>query len=267
MKQVSKLPLKRTILIMGGVVALGLLSGILIWRVFFWQTKPQVTTSPPPSNDRQQVTETPQNTPVVPAPPVVEKQPPSNQTPQPAKPSVASDGSYHIVVNKKHPLSPITYTPSDLVSVGSQKVRTAPADAIRQMQTDSGAGIPISPASGYRSYQTQVTLYNSYVNQYGQARADTFSARPGYSEHQTGLAMDFSPIDDSFAATPQFTWLQASAYKYGFILRYPNNKTDVTGYKYEPWHWRYVGVDIATDMHAKNILTLEEYYGVSGGDY
>lgn len=164
-------------------------------------------------------------------------------------------------------MSPISYTPTDLEAIGSQTMLSVPADAIRRMQTDSGPNIPIVPASGYRSYQAQNTNYNSYVAKDGQAMADTYSARPGYSEHQTGLAMDFSPIDQAFADTPQFVWLSQNAYKYGFVLRYPDSKTDITGYMYEPWHWRYVGVTAATDMHSRGITTLEEYFNVPGGDY
>ena len=201
------------------------------------------------------------NTPQPPPAPTQHSSSPS--APQP----VQDDTSYHIVVNKKHPLNPLQYTPTDLTTIGSQKARAAVAAEIKRMQTDSGSDITITPASGYRSYDTQTAVYNGYVAQYGQASADTFSARPGYSEHQTGLAIDFSPIDISFANTPQFTWLQANAYRYGFILRYPEGKTDITGYTYEPWHWRYIGTAAATDMHTRGILTLEEYYAIPGGTY
>lgn len=211
-------------------------------------------------------------------PAVTQKDVAPASTPEPAQtpaaqpvaptPVASSDpSSYQVIVNKKHPLSPLSYEPADLVTIGSQRLRTVPATAIRQMQADSGANVSITPASGYRSYQTQVSVYNSYVAKDGQAQADTYSARPGYSEHQTGLTMDFSPIDDAFANTSQFTWLQANAYRYGFVLRYPQGKTDITGYMYEPWHWRYIGVEAATDMHTKGVQTLEEYYNVAGGGY
>lgn len=193
---------------------------------------------------------------------------PAESNKQPQTPAPSSDVSnYGIVVNKKHPMSPISYTPTDLESIGSQTMLSVPADAIRRMQTDSEPNIPIVPASGYRSYQAQNTIYNSYVAKDGQAMADTYRARPGYSERQTGLAMDFSPIDQAFADTPQFVWLSQNAYKYGFVLRYPDSKTDITGYMHEPWHWRYVGVTAATDMHSRGITTLEEYFNVPGGDY
>ena len=124
-----------------------------------------------------------------------------------------------------------------------------------------------SLGSGYRSYATQQSLYSNYVAQDGQAKADTYSARPGYSEHQTGLTMDFSPIADSFGQSKQFTWLMANAFKFGFVLRYPADKVAITGYMSEPWHWRYVGVAAATEMHDKGITTLEEFYNVPGGLY
>ena len=131
----------------------------------------------------------------------------------------------------------------------------------------STAGAPLTPGSGYRSYAVQKTVYDSYVAKDGQALADTYSARPGYSEHQTGLTMDFIPIEDSFAGTKQDKWLQANAHKYGFVLRYPADKTSTTGYMYEPWHYRFIGVDPAIEMKEKGITTLEEYYGVPGGLY
>jgi D-alanyl-D-alanine carboxypeptidase len=123
-------------------------------------------------------------------------------------------------------------------------------------------------SSGYRSYDYQVGLYNGYVKSQGQATADTQSARPGYSEHQTGLAVDIEPaskkceLDACFADTPEGKWLVANAYKYGFILRYTQDKTAVTGYAYEPWHFRYVGTPLATEMHNQNVATLEEFFNL-----
>ena len=102
------------------------------------------------------------------------------------------------------------------------------------------------------------------MNGYGQASADTFSARPGHSEHQTGLAIDVNSVDDSFRGTPEAIWLADNCYKYGFIIRYPEGKEGITGYKYEPWHIRYVGSEIAKKVHdAGSNATLEEIYGLS----
>lgn len=123
-------------------------------------------------------------------------------------------------------------------------------------------GLNIYFASGFRSYDYQSEIYNGYVSDYGQASADTFSARPGYSEHQSGLAIDVNSIDDSFAGTPEAIWLAEHCYEYGFILRYPQGKQDITGYKYEPWHIRYVGTDLSYPIYESG-LTVEEYFGIT----
>ena len=123
-------------------------------------------------------------------------------------------------------------------------------------------GLNIRAVSAYRNYSYQTNLYNNYVKQDGVENADKYSARPGFSEHQTGLAVD---IDNgisnfnNFENTKGFTWMKENAYKYGFILRYPKDKEYITGYIYEPWHYRYVGIDIATFIYQNN-LTYEEYY-------
>ena len=125
----------------------------------------------------------------------------------------------------------------------------------------SQEGLNIYLSSGFRSYETQNRIYNNYVDSYGKSSADTFSARPGHSEHQTGLAIDVNTIDDSFAGTPEAIWLEQHAHEYGFIIRYPQGKEHITGYKYEPWHLRYLGVETATSVYNSG-LTLEEYLGI-----
>lgn len=181
-------------------------------------------------------------------------------TPTPV-PNQKDDISYLQVINKKHPLD-ASYIPRDLVNVGNgQSLVTSAAEMLKAMQNDSGADVVLSPQSGYRSFAKQQEVYNSY----DPATRDTFSARAGYSEHQTGLAMDFGPIDAAFEKTKAFTWLTENAHKYGFILRFPKGKEAITGYQYEPWHWRYVG-SVASDIHAHG-QTLEEYFNVEGGDY
>lgn len=122
-------------------------------------------------------------------------------------------------------------------------------------------GLDIYLSSGFRSYEYQSQIYNNYSNIYGSETADTFSARPGHSEHQTGLAIDVNTIDDSFAGTPEAIWLAEHAHEFGFIIRYPADKVDITGYKYEPWHIRYLGVELATDVYNSG-LCLEEYLGI-----
>lgn len=198
-------------------------------------------------------------TPAIPTEPAT----PTPSDPVPAQPSPVDDLSYHVVVNKKYPNTPVDYSPPDLTAFGNgQLMRKDAADMVRAMQNDSGADVVLIPQSGYRSYSDQQTVYDGY----DPSTRDTFSARPGYSEHQTGLAMDFSPIDDSFKDTAQYTWLVANAYKYGFVLRYPDGSEAITGYEFEPWHWRYLGTD-AIDFYNKGERTLEQYYNVTGGDY
>jgi D-alanyl-D-alanine carboxypeptidase len=125
------------------------------------------------------------------------------------------------------------------------------------------------PDSGYRSYGTQVSTYGSIAKGYGATYADTVSAHPGYSEHQTGWAVDIGTgschVADCFADTPGGQWAQANAYKYGFILRYPASLTNVTGYSNEAWHFRYVGPLLAGAMHDQKVQTLEQFFDTPGG--
>jgi D-alanyl-D-alanine carboxypeptidase len=141
--------------------------------------------------------------------------------------------------------------------------------AFEQMAIDARvAGFELVAFSTYRSYEYQETLYNNYVSRDGQENADRYSARPGYSEHQTGLAFDVGEkgkedlwLTDEFGETEAGKWLVENAHKYGFILRYPQGKEAITGYMYESWHFRYLGVDLATKVKQSN-LTLEEYLGI-----
>lgn len=158
-----------------------------------------------------------------------------------------------LVVNKTYPL-PADYDPGKLDD-------TAKA-AFDQMQADAAAeGLDLYIGSSYRDYQYQVTIYNNYCELYGWEMADTFSARPGYSEHQTGLTIDCNTIDDAFSDTPEAAWLAEHCADYGFIIRFPEGKEDITGYQYESWHIRYVGVETAREIQSLG-LTLEEYLGV-----
>lgn len=195
--------------------------------------------------------------------------------------SLTDPASIWVIVNKKHPLNPINYTPSDLTVPAvalrvpgndSMQMRSQAAKALEQMFSDAKAqGIQLMLASGYRSYDYQLNLYNGYVASMGQAKADETSARPGHSEHQTGLAVDIEPVskncelDPCFANTPEGQWLAANAYKYGFLLRYTPDKVQVTGYASEPWHYRYIGTQLAAELHKTNIKTLEEFFNVTGG--
>ena len=136
-------------------------------------------------------------------------------------------------------------------------------DAFDKMSSDAASqGIYLYIISGFRSYWTQQYTYNSFIYDRGVEQADRCSARPGHSEHQTGLAIDVNTTSDYFAYTPEAEWLERNCVRYGFIIRYPKDKEDVTGYKYEPWHIRYLGVQKAAEI-ASSGLTIEEYYGLT----
>lgn len=135
--------------------------------------------------------------------------------------------------------------------------------AFKEMQSAAwNEGLNIWIASGFRSYEYQSGLYQRYVNRSGKEEADRYSARPGHSEHQTGLAFDLNSIDDSFADTAEGKWVAEHCHEYGFIIRYPKGKEDITGYIYEPWHIRYLGKETAEKVFNSG-LTLEEYLGIT----
>ena len=172
-----------------------------------------------------------------------------------------------MLVNKYHKLSS-TYIPNDLVTIDSKYGSTLQMskkvyEAFKLMWEDAKKeGLTIYARSPYRSYTTQKGLYENYASKDGYDKADTYSARAGFSEHQTGLAIDVVASDNNlgtFENSKEFTWMQQNAYKYGFILRYPEGKEYLTGYMYESWHYRYVGVDVATQIYNEGI-TFEEYY-------
>jgi len=193
--------------------------------------------------------------------------------------SLSDPSSLWIVVNKARPLDPINYAPANLVvpniplrlaaSQGEMHVSSLMAPALEQLVNDAKAqSVFFNLQSGYRSYSLQVSVYNNEVKTNGQAIADQESARPGHSEHQTGLAADLGTVSGKcevaqcFASTPEGVWLAANAYRYGFIIRYPADKTAITGYEYEPWHVRYVGIALAAKWHSSGIETLEEFCGL-----
>jgi D-alanyl-D-alanine carboxypeptidase len=191
--------------------------------------------------------------------------------------STTNPTSIWVVVNKQHPLSPIDYAPTltvptiDMKTVGMQVATTMAPALERLFAAAKQVNLPLQMSSGYRSYAYQQTVYASEVQGYGQAEADQESARPGYSEHQTGLAADVAPasglcaLETCFGTTPQGKWVAENAYKYGFIVRYGENDSTTTGYEYEPWHIRYVGVSLATQLHNESNPSLETFFGISGG--
>lgn len=214
--------------------------------------------------------------PVATTPPVVETPTPT-PTPTPVfdmnQRSIDDPSSYWVVVNKLRPLDPQDFAADDLVPVPvpyvyAPTLRATAATAIVRIFDDfeEETGLTMQAQSAYRSYGAQVGTYNNWVAQLGQEGADLTSARPGHSEHQTGLAIDISALpakcslDQCFADTPQGKWLAKNAWKYGFILRYPEGMTDITGYEFEPWHYRFVGKALAEEMHNTKIATLEEFF-------
>ena len=175
----------------------------------------------------------------------------------------------YLVVNKTYSL------PSDFVPLnthsepGEQKycqscIDNEAWDSYNLMKADAQSlGLNIYIASGYRSFKAQEGLYNNYVSYDGKEAADTYSARPGHSEHQTGLSFDLNSVTDDFAYTEEGKWVVDSCYKYGFIIRYPKGKENETGYKYEPWHLRYVGKVLAEKLYNEgNWITMEDYFGI-----
>ncbi|NCB32692.1 MAG: D-alanyl-D-alanine carboxypeptidase family protein [Erysipelotrichia bacterium] len=194
-------------------------------------------------------------------------------------PDFTSPDSLLIVANKTHRL-PEGYVPEDLTwsvdcGTGACYMREPAAIALQGMfAAASNDGVNLTLLSAYRSEEYQAQLYNGYVASYGTERADRISSRPGYSDHQTGLAADIgssvNPAADlnaeEFKATDEGQWLYQHAHEYGFIERYPDGKEEITGYGFESWHFRYVGTDIASAIYAVDPdETFEEYFNVSGG--
>jgi D-alanyl-D-alanine carboxypeptidase len=185
---------------------------------------------------------------------------------------LANDQDLLILANKEHALGE-KYVPRDLVSLDAKPMMVAKAglslrkEALEALLSMNGAarssGIRIVAGSTYRSYSTQESVYVYWVKTLGQTRADRESARPGYSEHQLGTTIDFSPIDDSFSQTPGAPWLRQNAWKYGFVLSYPDGLQSLTGYKYEPWHFRYIGTggaEIVEKFFGGNPYTFLRFY-------
>lgn len=189
--------------------------------------------------------------------------------------------SYTALVSRDY-LLPADYIPEDLVEPNvrfssethddKRKMRKVAADALEKMfRAAEKKKIILYGVSGYRSYERQKNIYNRNVSLHGKKATDALSAKPGSSEHQTGLTIDVSAsavnclLTERLASTKEGKWLTKNAHKYGFIIRYPQGKSKITGYSYEPWHIRYVGIAVATYLY-KNKLTLEEYYGVSSNE-
>ena len=175
-----------------------------------------------------------------------------------------------LMVNKSYPL-PSTYRPQTPYKeitkdylYGGDYIENYVMDAYLMMKSDAEKeGISLKITSGYRSYSVQVELYDSYKQRDGKEAADTYSARAGHSEHQSGLCFDLNGTNKNFIKTKEGKWLNDNCYKYGFTLRFPEGKEEYTGYMYEGWHFRYVGTDLATKLYNNgDWISLEEYYGI-----
>lgn len=179
------------------------------------------------------------------------------------------DDPYLILVNKYHVLDK-SYAPEEVADVSSMysyanlKIDSAIyGKFISMWNAAKKENLTLVLTSGYRDYTTQERLYKNYSSTYGKDEAETFSARPGHSEHQLGFALDIVSygvdLVEEFELTPEFAWLKENAHKYGFILRYPKESEHLTGYIYEPWHYRYVGIEMAEKIKNSGI-TFDEYY-------
>lgn len=192
---------------------------------------------------------------------------PETSKPQTSEPSAPSYNGSH----KMEVIDGITYFDGVMIA---NKTYTLPAsynpgvqpvamDAFYDMQAAAAAdGISLWILSSFRSYEDQDVIYNRYVAQDGRDAADTYSSRPGHSDHQTGYTFDLNSLEQDFQYDPAGKWLDKNCYKYGFIIRYPKGKESSTGYMYEPWHVRYIGVDLATKV-TQSGLSLEEYFGIT----
>lgn len=178
------------------------------------------------------------------------------------------------MVNKMRPFAQIDWEPNDLVDFEGQQLRAEAARAARTMMDAAKAeGVTLTVSSAYRSYAVQQQTYQHWVSVNGQRLADQLSARPGYSEHQTGLAIDFSSpegcrLEECYEDTRAGRWLAKNAPNYGFILRFPKGQQAITGYLFEPWHYRYLGKDLASRYTVSGAGTLEEFLGTGAApDY
>ena len=185
----------------------------------------------------------------------------TNTTPAPNK------NNNYVLVNKFNYLES-NYIPNNLVKTNEYSknnlyLNKEAYEAFKNMARDASINnLNLRIISAYRSYEYQENLYNKYLQNDTKKNVDTYSARKGHSEHQTGLAVDLDnekSLYTDFENTDEFLWLKDNCYKYGFILRYPENKEHITGYMYEPWHYRYIGIKESTYIHNNN-LTYEEYY-------
>jgi D-alanyl-D-alanine carboxypeptidase len=175
--------------------------------------------------------------------------------------------SLTVVVNKTRPLTPLTYAPAKFGADNLAKPASDALSKMRKAMSKAGSG-NLLLSSGYRGYYSQKAIYRKDVANLGLSRGQKLAAKPGYSEHQTGLAADLAAAGQGcairicFEKTKAGIWLAANSWRFGFILRYPRGATAVTGYQFEPWHFRFVGVQLAGEMHDVGEKVLENYLGL-----
>ena len=217
---------------------------------------------------REVATPSPTPSPTTPSPTTPSPTTPAPPTFDRAQLSITDPTSSWVVVDKARPLAPIDYAPPDLVPIGGgRELRAEAAQAMGDMFAAAAAeGLTLTLESAYRSYDYQVGVFTAQVARFGQTQAEVQVARPGYSEHQTGLAADVGGggchIESCFATTAEGQWVAAHGPRFGFVIRYPDGKQDVTGFKYEPWHVRFVGTALATELQRTGVATLEEFFGL-----
>jgi zinc D-Ala-D-Ala carboxypeptidase len=187
--------------------------------------------------------------------------------------SLTDPTSIWVVVNKRHPIAPLDFHPTIALVRGYQVATVAAGPLTRLLDSADRAGVHLKIASAFRSYAYQEGVHEQLVATVGQRAADAISARPGYSEHQTGLAVDLQTLDGTCALDPCFVgtdagrWLAAHAWEFGFVVRYTEADRRATGYSPEPWHFRYVGTALARELHLTGTGSLETFFGVRGGQY
>jgi D-alanyl-D-alanine carboxypeptidase len=216
-------------------------------------------------------------TPAQPARPAPEATPAPAPAPtfDPSANSIDDPASTWVVVNKTRPLTPTDFIPADLVEVPvpfanppRMHVEASDATVLLFAAFTAETGLQLQSQSAYRDFAAQTRIYDLDITSLGQAGADLSTARPGTSEHQTGLTIDISALPGQcslsacFGDTPHGQWLALNAWRFGFLLRYPADKVQVTGYEYEPWHFRYVGTALSEELHSTGVTTLEEFFGL-----
>ena len=227
------------------------------------------TEQPAPTEESAPTTSEPQQSPT--------PSPSPTEEPEPERASEASfdPDSIHVLVNRQNPLDPVDYEPDDLIfpevpfygPEAAMRLREEASEALEELFAGAEAeGMHLGLVSAYRSFDYQVQIYASRHAEVGTEATDRYMSRPGYSEHQTGLAADVISIanpdcmlGECFADTPEGEWVAENAHEYGFLIRYLEDMEDITGYPYEPWHLRYVGDETAADVYEEG-LTLEEYW-------